>query len=269
MFFTFSCIGKNHSSSSCCSKLQGLLVSTSFDALHLPLKSKTKSAHRENIWTWGVEIRWKNKYGLNFKLNYQKENKIVFKLLSHSEDVKSQDGMKICGVQVKLSSIVTHRAPKTPTPATFEWRGEQKVTNVNSGTAVLREITSQNHWHVATTKTFICFLQNLTHWQDEGEGVESERANRRERVSADRSLWTWGTEWEWERGRGATTSESFKPVIVVGDAEQDWGFLQHVEAKQIPLHGLFQTETDLRFAAEGREFSVTLLFGEGRNIKKR
>ena len=98
--------------------------------------------------------------------------------------------MKICGVQVQFSSIVTHRAPKTPTPATFEWRGEEKATatNINSGTAVLREITSQNHWHVARTKTFICFRQNLTHWQDEGEGVECERANRRERLSADRSL---------------------------------------------------------------------------------
>lgn len=38
----------------------------------------------------------------------------------------------------------------SPTTACFEWRREQKVTNINSGTAVLREITSQNHWHVAS-----------------------------------------------------------------------------------------------------------------------
>lgn len=40
-------------------------------------------------------------------------------------------------------------------------------------------------------------------------------------------------------------------MIAVCDAEQDWGFLQHVEAKQIPHHGLLQTETDLGFADEG------------------
>lgn len=34
------------------------------------------------------------------------------------------------------------------------------MTNINSGTAVLKEITSQNHWHVASTKTFICFVQS-------------------------------------------------------------------------------------------------------------
>lgn len=43
-------------------------------------------------------------------------------------------------------------------------------------------------------------------------------------------------------------------MITVGDAKQDWGFLQHVEAKQIPLHGLLQTETDLGFATEGGHF---------------
>lgn len=83
-----------------------------------------------------------------------------------------------------------------------------------------------------------------------GRGRVRERT-RRERVRADHKLWTRGSEWEWERGRGAATSESFKPVIVVGDPKQDWGFLQHVEAKQIPHHGLLQTETDLGFAAEG------------------
>lgn len=66
---------------------------------------------------------------------------------------------------------------------------------------------------------------------------------------------------EWERGRGGTTSESFKPVIAVGDAKQDWGFLQHVEAKQIPLHGLLQTETDLGFAAEGGHLLNVSLYG--------
>lgn len=128
------------------------------------------------------------------------------------------------------------------------------MTNINSGTAVLREITSQNHWHTASAKTFICFVQGLTHGARRRGGREgkSERERvRRERVRADHRLRTRGSEWEWERGRGATTSESFKPVIAVGDAEQDWGFLQHVEAKQIPHHGLLQTETDLVFTAEG------------------
>lgn len=37
-------------------------------------------------------------------------------------------------------------------------RSEQKVTNINSRTAVLKEITSQNNWHVAIMKTFICFV---------------------------------------------------------------------------------------------------------------
>lgn len=52
------------------------------------------------------------------------------------------------------------------------------MTNINSGTAVLKEITSQNHWHVASMKTFICFVQSLTHGQGGGEGGESERANK-------------------------------------------------------------------------------------------
>lgn len=63
-----------------------------------------------------------------------------------------------------------HTTTTSPTTACFKWRREQKVTNINSGTAVLREITSQNHWHVASTKTFICFVQSLTHGQDRGEG---------------------------------------------------------------------------------------------------
>lgn len=130
------------------------------------------------------------------------------------------------------------------------------MTNINSGTAVLREITSQNHWHVASTKTFICFVQSLTHGQG-GRGKERERERertRQERVQADHRLRTRGSEWELERGREATTSESFKPVIAVGDAKQDWGFLQHVEEKQIPLHGLLQRETDLVSASEGGHF---------------
>lgn len=43
-------------------------------------------------------------------------------------------------------------------PLFFEQRSEQKVTNINSRTAVLKEITSQNNWHVAIMKTFICFV---------------------------------------------------------------------------------------------------------------
>lgn len=50
-------------------------------------------------------------------------------------------------------------------------------------------------------------------------------------------------------------------MITVGDAKQDWGFLQHVEAKQIPLHGLLQTETDLGFATEGGHFCHVLIWG--------
>lgn len=45
------------------------------------------------------------------------------------------------------------------------------------------------------------------------------------------------------------------------------GFLQHVETKQVPLHGLLQTKTDLRFATEGGFFfKIMLLLGEGGNI---
>lgn len=55
---------------------------------------------------------------------------------------------------------------------------EQKVTNINSGTAVLREITSQNHWHIASAKTFICFVQSLTHGQDGGEGGEERESEQ-------------------------------------------------------------------------------------------
>lgn len=50
-----------------------------------------------------------------------------------------------------------------PTTADLGRRREQKMTNINSGTAVLKEITSQNHWQVASTNTFICFAQSLTH----------------------------------------------------------------------------------------------------------
>lgn len=97
-----------------------------------------------------------------------------------------------------------------------------------------------------------------------GRGRVRERT-RRERVRADHRLWTRGS--EWKRGRWATTSESFKPVIAVGDAKQDWGFLQHVEAKQIPHHGLLQTDR-FRFYRWGRAFSVIFLFGEDGNIKR-
>lgn len=54
-----------------------------------------------------------------------------------------------------------------------------------------------------------------------------------------------------KKGRRLAPSESFKPVITVGDAQQIWGFHQLVEAKQIPNHGLLQGETDLGCAAEG------------------
>ena len=58
-------------------------------------------------------------------------------------------------------------------------------------------------------------------------------------------------------------------MIAVGDAEQDWGFLQHVEAKQIPHHGLLQTETDLSFAAAGGHALSRSYLVEGGNIKMR
>lgn len=54
-------------------------------------------------------------------------------------------------------------------------------------------------------------------------------------------------------------------MIAVDDAKQDWGFLQHVDAKHIPLHGSLQTETDLGFTTGGGHF----LFREGGNIKRR
>lgn len=119
-------------------------------------------------------------------------------------------------------------------------------------------------------KTFIWFGTEPDSWArprgGEGRGRVRERKDGREQ--ADRGLWARGSEWEWTRGRGATTCESFKPVIAVGDAERDWGFLQHVEAKQIPLHGLLQSER-FRFCRGGRAcFFVLLLFGEGGNIKR-
>lgn len=40
-------------------------------------------------------------------------------------------------------------------------------------------------------------------------------------------------------------------MIAVGDAKQDWGFLQHVETKQNPHPGLLQSKKDLSFAFEG------------------
>lgn len=88
----------------------------------------------------------------------------------------------------------------------------------------------------------------------EGKRERERERTRQERGRADHRLRTRGSEWELERGREATTSESFKPVIAVGDAKQDWGFLQHVEEKQIPLHGLLQRETDLVSASEGGHF---------------
>lgn len=57
-------------------------------------------------------------------------------------------------------------------------------------------------------------------------------------------------------------------MIAGDDAKQDWGFLQHVEAKQIPLHGPLQTETDLGFTTGGGHF-LKFLFREGGNIKMR
>lgn len=42
-----------------------------------------------------------------------------------------------------------------------------------------------------------------------------------------------------------------------------------MEAKQIPLHGPLQTETDLGFAVEGGHFSPMFVFGKGGNIKMR
>lgn len=48
------------------------------------------------------------------------------------------------------------------------------MININSRTAVLKEITSQNHWRVASTKTFICFVQSVTHGQDRGGRGERE-----------------------------------------------------------------------------------------------
>lgn len=121
------------------------------------------------------------------------------------------------------------------------------MTNINSGTATLREITSQNHWHVASLKTFICFVQSLTHGQGKREG----RGGVRENKTGESAKLITACEQEAAsrngRGSGATTSESFKPVIAADDAEQDSGFLQHVEAKQIPVHGRLQTETDLGF----------------------
>ena len=54
------------------------------------------------------------------------------------------------------------------------------MTNINRGAAVLKEITSQNRWHWASTKTFICFLLSLTHGQHYGErGGKRERERER------------------------------------------------------------------------------------------
>lgn len=47
---------------------------------------------------------------------------------------------------------------------------------------------------------------------------------------------------EGARGRGATISESFKPVIGLGDARQD------VEEMLCPRHGLLQAEAELAAA---------------------
>lgn len=54
---------------------------------------------------------------------------------------------------------------------------------------------------------------------------------------------------EGARGRGATISESFKPVIGLGDARQD------VEETLCPRHGLLQAET----VSGCRKASVTFL----------
>lgn len=120
------------------------------------------------------------------------------------------------------------------------------MTNINSGTAVLKEITSQNHWHVASMKTFICFARSLTHGQDGREGGGgSERVNKTREECEPFTGCEQKTQCEWEDGSRATTSESSKPVIAVADAKQDWGFLQYLEAKQIPHPGL---KTDLVFS---------------------
>ena len=56
-------------------------------------------------------------------------------------------------------------------------------------------------------------------------------------------------------------------MIAVGDARQDWGILQHVEGKQIPHHGLLQTETDLGLTAEGGHFLSRSYLRRAENIR--
>lgn len=62
-----------------------------------------------------------------------------------------------------------------------------------------------------------------------------------------------------EGGSGATTSESFKPVIASGDAKQAWSSFQHVEGKPSRHHGSLQSGTDLTAAARG---SASFLCGK-------
>ena len=80
---------------------------------------------------------------------------------------------KIFGVQAHRRLLPIHHCYLPHHFTRFEKRREQKVTNINSGTPVLKKITSQNHWHVASTKTFICFVQSLTHGHN-GEGGKRE-----------------------------------------------------------------------------------------------
>lgn len=143
------------------------------------------------------------------------------------------------------------------------------MTNINSGTAVLRENYLPELLAFCQHEDIHLFGTEPDSWARPRGGRRRVRERKDGREQADHRLGARGSEWEWKRGRGATTSESFKPVIAVGDAKQDWGFLQHVEAKQIPLHGLLQTKR-FRFCRGGRAcFFVALLFGEGGNIKMR
>lgn len=85
-----------------------------------------------------------------------------------------------------------------------------------------------------------------------GGGEDSERC---ERVCSDQMLRT--------GSRNGNALEELEHLKVLnlgsqrGDAEQNWGFIQNVEAKQIPHHGPLQTWTDLGLPPGEDIFSVT------------
>lgn len=173
------------------------------------------------------------------------------------------------GYNSRTESFMPDTTTTSPNPARFRWRREQKVTNINSGMAGLGEITSQNYWHVASMKTFIWFVQSVSHVQDRAEG---------------------GEEWESERmGESASRSQALSKRQRVQKAERQgshhiWKFQTCDRGRWretrlgVPptcgskTHSTSWTASDrdrFRFYHWGRAFFVKFLFREGGNIKMR